>query len=188
MIINIRGFFGSGKSSLVRRLVNEAGLQVVETAGPFDVYSDGWVSVLGRYGDPTTTAGGDSVEGDLGREVLQRYSRQGAVIIESAKWSNRPPQQTLPILLEEGAIMACLDTPYEECIRRIYERRERTGRGHGRPLKADSDWGRTKAYPLVERYFRRCAEQGLVCVYLDHQGDAAYWQLLQMLRDAGWSR
>src|ERR1035437_4997100 len=113
------------------------------------------VIIPGSYNlDPDTPGGGGTMGGDhcfprsggtKGGEMalvphtmewLVSLQSQGPVLVESLKDVGRGIWTRMA---SEGnrLIWATLDTPPDECIRRIYERREQTGRRLGTPLNED---------------------------------------------------
>lgn len=182
MILNVRGWYGSGKSTLVRRLLDDYGGKEVERVGDsLRVYrAVGNLYVSGVYGK-WGTGRGDSLNGERGFEVADHYSKLGFFIFENVNSSTRGTWNDY--LLKKQAIVAALDTPFDECIRRIHQRRQETGRNVGKPLQLESD---PMSHSLVERFLLEYHNAGGRAYWLDHREDFAYRQVVHLLLAEGW--
>ena len=137
VLINLRGTHGSGKSTAIRALMEKSnvrpifgttfGLRCPEgyKARLPEVEAD--VFVLGPY---TTPCGGcDRIQPyDLIPSLIEKYAARGHVIFEGALISSC--WGTIGRLLERwkrDAIIVFLDTPVDECIRRVRTRRLERG-------------------------------------------------------------
>lgn len=184
MILNVRGWYGSGKSTLVRRLLDEYGGREVEQleGGSLRVYrAAGDLYVPGVYGK-WGTGRGDSLNGDRGFEVADRYSELGFLVFENVNSSTRATWNEY--LLQKQAVVVALDTPFDECIRRIYRRREETGRNVGKPLQLATQ---PDSHALVRRYLLEYHAAGGRAYWLDHREDFAYRQVVHLLLQEGWT-
>jgi hypothetical protein len=201
MIVQVRGGSGSGKSTLVRKFLVEhnmfqegelfsakgskfhlwrtptvpiIGERKTETVAGFLYPSPCIVYVPGKYSltDTSPGKGGEYVEGEQGLRLLIRLLRQGGKVLwETPKGQSEAFWGTL--VAETRCVWATLNTPPDECIRRIYARREATGRRLGAPLKEES-------MKTIIRQRLRSARQpppGVESYFLTHTGDTAFHEL-----------
>jgi hypothetical protein len=190
VIIQIRAGMGAGKSTLVRRMLQDHGGRVVERIDVgvqgrkmLDVWRcTGDLFVVGSYRlDSTSGAGGDPLYGKACSEVMRRYAARGHVLHEGARAANMRPNGELGSLVEMGVVWAVLDTPLDECIRRIYQRRIERQRNVGAPL---NERRQAENYRRIARIAEEGAEGGIRLVALS---DAkAYGQLHALLASGGW--
>ena len=136
LIINIRGTHGAGKTSVIRALLAQGQPQPLYGAlGPRrpEAYAlAGNTFVLGPY--ESICGGCDAIQPyALIAPLIEKYAAAGDVIFEGSLiascWG------TVGALLERwkrGAIILFLDTPVDECIRRV--RTRRLERGDSRPF------------------------------------------------------
>jgi hypothetical protein len=196
MIVQVRGCSGAGKSYLVRQLLLDHGGERIEERQepPFvrangdrvDVHlwrCDDGLRVMGKYDlDSTSRGGGDFVSGSVGREIIRRYAPRFPHFVWESKFGSE--EANADCLLEArglGIVWAVLDTPLEECIRRIYARRVERNRNVGRPLNEQKI---TESYRYVHRDADRARGAGIRVVELDHRN--AYEELLALLAEGGW--
>lgn len=195
MIVQVRGSKGSGKSTLVRRLLAEHGGKVVEQR-PFiretdgkpvnvDLWQcDGDLFVLGRYDLSTTSgAGGDRLSGQVGRDIIRHYARQVPHLVWESAWGSTefPKDEWLEDVKRLGVWWAVLDTPFNECIRRIYRRREERGRNVGAQLNETKE---RQNWQLMHNQVPRALTAGIHVVTLND--GHAYEQLHDLLVYGGW--
>lgn len=152
LVVNLRGTNGSGKSTLVRRMLREyrhtkfmgqcltrrarrrkKGEQVLGYRIPFaDQFAADWpglehpLCVVGPY-EPDRAQGCDTVptQDEIHARAL-KMSERGHVLWESYIHSDlfTTPDEFARENFQEGrAVFAFMDTPEEECIRRVYDRR-----------------------------------------------------------------
>jgi len=138
MLINLRGTFGAGKSTAVRAILDAGDARPIygALAQRPEAYE------LSLAGEPTyvlgpylTACGGlDAVQPyELICPLIERYAQAGNVVFEGALVSGC--WGAVGRLLERygrEAIVAFLDTPVDECIRRVQARRAL--RGDDRPF------------------------------------------------------
>ena len=179
LIVNLRGTSGSGKTTIVRRLMDAGdsealGKQAVRTALP----SFKWpLFFIGRYNN--VCGGMDTVptQADCATWVYNTYDH-GHVICEGLLASGVGPKATLPAACISAAgpnaWFLCLDTPLEVCLERVQRRRDE--RGDDRPFNpanTQAKWEQTRrAYQLLE-------EGGANVRWLPYE--TAYEKVLKML-------
>jgi hypothetical protein len=191
VIVQIRGASGAGKSTLVQRLLHEHGGELAEKRSFAD--ADGekvrahlWrcdedLHVLGRYANLTGVSrgtGADFVRGPLGREIVEHYSQLHRHLVWESYWGSTelPEEPWLARVRELGIVWATLDTPADECLRRIQRRRLQRGANVGAPLH---EVNIRKHHATVHRVAKEGDELGIPNVILDHQ--RAYEQLHELL-------
>lgn len=139
LILNIRGTNGSGKSTLVRSLMSHLGVvaELEEPSGKVWGYElNHNVRVLGRY--ETACGGVDAIKeerkpGQQGfhntRKGIALLASLGHVVFEGVLWSTVFKSSDLVAreLPQHHFIFAMLDTPAEECVRRVQARRLEKG-------------------------------------------------------------
>jgi energy-coupling factor transporter ATP-binding protein EcfA2 len=177
MIIAITGWKGSGKTTLVNRFVD--GAEPAEKRGKVFIYGlPGGLTVVGRH----PGSGGDLIDGTAGRELLTWATETyPLVLVESIKFVT-PAWDGFWV--EHGGIVGALDTPFEECIQRVYARREETGRNLGKPLGLIHD--PKHDFPRTAKTISRLQALGVRSGWLDHRGDVAYGQVGALLKENGW--
>jgi predicted kinase len=130
MLVNVRGTHGSGKSTVVRTLLDHPSLsQRYGLLGPskpeayrlsLDCCSHD-VFVLGPY--HTNCGGCDALDYDIILDLIQKYEPHGHVVFEGALVSSAYGR--VGELLErhgQRSTIVFLDTPLETCLRRIEAR------------------------------------------------------------------
>lgn len=194
MIVQIRASMGAGKSTLVRRLLVEhngeklhriqAGIQNGKPR-MMDVWRcDGNLYVLGNYklDGPSPGGGGDPLYGARSAEVMRHYAQFGHVLHEGARAAAQRPNGWLPDLLGLPDLRWVLfDTPFEESVRRIYQRREERQTRCGDSLNVKS---LEQNYRAIKRFADEGAAAGIPVVTLNDEH--AYAQLHDLLVYGGW--
>src|SRR5712664_2403301 len=130
VIVNIRGTNGSGKSTAVTRYTESVGVaeELKENSRTWAYRLQNGVFVLGRY---TTACGGcDTIKtfAELKAAVTELASH-GPVLFEGVLWSTcfKPSVELAQSLPKHHLIFAMLDTPADECLRRVLARRKQAG-------------------------------------------------------------
>lgn len=131
VIVNVRGTNGSGKSTAVTRYMDVIRVEEELKQGGGKTWAyrlRNGVSVLGRY---TTACGGcDTVKtfADLKAGVTELASH-GPVLFEGVLWSTcfTPSVELAQSLPQHHFIFAMIDTPADECLRRVLARRKQAG-------------------------------------------------------------
>lgn len=187
LIINLRGTSGSGKTTVVRKLMETAPSQPVVRSGKVigmtTAPSRHWrqpLFFIGRYNN--VCGGMDTVptQADCATEVHRLYDH-GHVVCEGLLASGVGPKATLPAACiaaaGPNAWFLCLDTPLEVCLERVQRRRDE--RGDDRPFNpanTQAKWEQTRrAYELLE-------EGGANVRWLPYE--TAYEKVLKMLERA----
>ncbi len=132
MIFNIRGISGSGKSYIVHSILNANEHEPIPEVPGTDIGVIGYhvpslmTNILGRYG---STCGGcdgfgsqDEICGKVCRLKDPNLIFEGKLVSFSFGRYNLLTKRSGPI------IFCFLDTSIEECIERVYQRREKRGK------------------------------------------------------------
>jgi hypothetical protein len=182
VIINVRGTHGSGKSTLMRRLMatHAAEPHEVNTRGRPVAYvmaipKCGDVFVIGSYENPCGGCDVIQPKSDVW-PLVERFAAMGHVLFEGVLIS------TTYGAVGHGSeyygdqfIFAYLDTPVEVCIDRVRQRRR--AKGNLKPFNPEL---LKQKHALIKRQVRKFAvEHGRRVVILDHlQPEAALLALL----------
>ena len=183
MIINIRGTHGSGKSTLVKQLIDKYCLEDMRNeAAKINGYAlripeiSKLVFVVGPY--ETACGGCDAVQPyDLIWPRVEGYSKRGHVIFEGALVST-----SLGVVgqglahFKKKSVVAYLDTPVELCLQRIAARR--AAKGDTRPLNPKNTVSKVAAIARTQSRFEAL---GVRCVTFNHK--KAFKQLLELLHE-----
>lgn len=190
MIISIRGTNGSGKSTIVRKLVAgylqkkiygilgarlpEAYFLVVpKVAKP--------VYVLGPY-ENTAVSGCDQVQPyDLILDLIEKYARrkEGHVVFEGVILSSSYGR--VGRLMEEWgqeAVMAFLDTPLETCLKNVQARRDT--KKNAKPFNPKNT---TSKFEQIYGSRQNIIDAGTLRV-VDISMDTGYDTVLKLLKEA----
>ena len=163
MIINLRGCYGSGKTTAVRTLMEGRAVEIIEGSKhrPEAYLLLEWnLAILGDYSGTKTATGADSIKDIRGLEALvRRYARRYHVFFEGAHISGMYGRW-LRLSREAGSgqyLWLFLDTPYEVCWERVSQRR-------GKPMKkyVFDDW-----FERNQRYARLLPAEGQTVELLD---------------------
>jgi hypothetical protein len=182
---------GAGKSTLVRKLLREHDGRPVGNGDPVWI-CQGDLYVLGSYNLDAISpgSGGDGLQGPGLVRLMRHYSSYGHVLHEGARaaceWPHTDPwlQDTLA-LRAKGLVWATVDTSFETCIARIYQRRIERSRNVGKTLNEARQHAN---YRAINRYADRGREHGITVVTLRDEGlDRSYEQLHDLLVHGGWS-
>ncbi len=187
MIISVRGTNGSGKSTVVRGLMERgAAKPIFGVLGPSRpeayklllAFVAEPVFVIGPY--VSETGGCDSVHPfKLIIELLNKYSKQGHIVFEGMMISDTYGR--IGVLLERWglqAVFAFLPTPLDECIRRVEQRR--INRGNQKPLNPKNTINR---YKSVQRVRDKIDKAGIMRTYT-LQSATAVEQIHGLLQEA----
>lgn len=135
-IVNIRGCNGSGKTTIVRRFLDKLPNQSLggkpgRPAG-YVVDASSWgiqksVFVVGSYENACGGADGINTQEEIADRVLKAHPL-GHVLVEGLLMSKSSDKgHVAPILKDNGAIFAFLDTPWDTCLERVLARRKAAG-------------------------------------------------------------
>ncbi|HTR75002.1 MAG TPA: GTPase domain-containing protein [Solirubrobacterales bacterium] len=201
MIVQLRGSTGAGKSTLVHRLIEEHGGEVVDVH-EFDRGAEvermklwrceGGLHVIGNYtrrdGESVSRGrGADAMNGAVADDMFAHYTGLGLphLLWESALDSMvMPGEPRLSMTRELGVVWATLDTPADVCLERVLRRREERGVTEKDPPRADS------IAAMVEAVRRRATEArslGIHSVTLRWDDDP-HARLHDLLSSGGWLR
>lgn len=165
MIFNLRGTNGTGKSTVAHSIISKSKAVPLElwprTRRPKPkAYGGTWkgvpIAILGSY---ETVCGGMDTITDINdaRDLIIRYASDDnfPIVFYEGLFISHCMGTVAKALDEEGfkdrLIMGYLDTPLEECLRRVHARRAE--RGNTKPFKEQNviddfqrvDWNRAKA-------------------------------------------
>lgn len=164
LIIQVRGTSGSGKTTVMREVMDRVGqwnsgfMEGRRNPLFYTSAEEGWpkVSVLGSY--ESTCGGCDTIHGyELLLKTVDELYKTGNVLMEGLLLSE-DVKQTLSLIPRKLKIVF-LDTPTEECIKRIKQRRLQAG--NEKPLKEDNT---RKRVAVIERARIRLQDSGIECV------------------------
>lgn len=159
MIIQVRGTSGSGKSTVMKKVMEYLGeWEKVYRDGrkkPLYYRSDAGV-ILGHYESPCggcDTIGSARAVYDLTQEILrenpnQSILQEGLLLSEDVKWTSQLP----------GVKVAFLDTPLERCLSQIQSRRQAVG--NDKPLNPSNTQNRVG---VIERARIKLSDLGVEC-------------------------
>lgn len=177
MIINIRGTSGSGKSTIIRHLLDE-GTDMARFKMPFrkqpygysftHPHLNGRIAVPGHYesacGGCDTLPSYDSIFDRVreGQANCDHVIFEGLLVSEEVKRTQQ--------LHDDGFDLRVilLETPVEVCLASIRARRE--ARGDTRPLKEDNTRNRVAT---IERSCKKLEDAGVKVFRTDRDGAAA---------------
>lgn len=188
MILNIRGTHGSGKSTLVRGLLHRGNTSPLGSGKR----PEGYITTLPKLASPiyvigsyeTTCGGCDAIQPySLIWPRIVEYAARGHVVFEGALISSSYGNiGRSSEVYGDGFVFAFLDTPLEECLRRIAKRRE--ARGDVRPLDPKNT---TVKYNNVQRSITKIQNEfGRRVVILKHQ--IAQLQVMLLLKEGDRAR
>jgi thymidylate kinase len=165
-VIQVRGTNGTGKSTVVKEVINRIGQwQHNYTEGrkrPLYSCHQGWLYVLGHY---EVSCGGCDTLGSARQayEVMEQIRRlderdkviiaEGILLAEDTKW-------TLEMAKWAEVRIAYLTTPIDECMERIRKRREGSTRASTKPLNPNKTPDRAR---LIERMRLKLIAAGIQC-------------------------
>lgn len=187
-IVNIRGCNGSGKTTIVRRFLEKLSVQPLggkpgRPAG-YQVDASPWginapVFVVGSYENACGGADGINTQEEIADRVVKAV-QHGHVLVEGLLMSKSSDKgHVAPILKQNNAIFAFLDTPWDVCLERVLARRKAAG--NDKPF--DPDKTMRSAYEQCHRSYELLTEAGGYDVrWLDWQDPIT--QVVTYLREA----
>lgn len=178
MIINIRGTNASGKSSVVKSLIEAKGGSPLYAGKKVIGYQlQGQTMVVGRY--ETACGGVDasfSKKGDTERveQIIRDWAGEGFHVVFESILISTVYSRWLKLSQDFAGeyVWAFMDTPLDLCFDRVYER------NGGKPIKRDL---LESKYNTCRKHVKKAAEDGQRVVMLDHRDPLP--QLLNLLGD-----
>lgn len=172
MILNIRGTSGSGKSTVVKKLMQE--LDESNELTKFPIYRLGrkkpvayhyriaetrkpFVAIIGHY--EGTCGGCDSIntyDECFGR--IQKYSDLGYHVIYEGLRQSGDVKQISNISPKENTRILYLNTDIETCINSVIDRRKR--KGNEKPFNEKPTIDK---YHVMFKSIKRLTENGIIC-------------------------
>jgi len=131
MILNIRGTSGSGKSTIVRKLMAKFEYAPIMSGGKIEAYRlptpHGPLYVIGRYETPCGGCDGISTQDEVCRRVT-KYAKKGHVIFEGLIVTSCYKRYLdLFRKLKQPYRFLFLNTKLETCLKSVEKRRESRG-------------------------------------------------------------
>jgi len=131
IVIKLGGTNGSGKSTLARAIIKAKAMKPVHNeAGKITGYAGGGWLVLGRY--ETACGGMDTLpDKHVVRATIEAALKSGAEVVFFEGLITGKTYGAIGEISERADgntwVYAFMDTPFEECVRRVYERRQAAG-------------------------------------------------------------
>jgi hypothetical protein len=135
-IVNIRGCNGSGKTTIVRRFLDRLPVRKVgereDRPVGYRVNAQAWgiktpIFVIGSYENTCGGTDGIKTQEEIATHIKQAHAL-GHVLVEGLLMSKSSDGGlTAPVMRDLGGIFAFLDTPWDECLRRVLHRRQEAG-------------------------------------------------------------
>jgi len=159
MIINISGTSGSGKSTVVRKIMRKFPTTPIMQGKKVQDYRVetpwGDLYVIGRYETPC--GGCDTIPSQKEvRRRIRKYAKKGHVLFEGLIVSSCYGSYFKMLKrMKQPYLFVFLSTSIETCIRMVEKRRK--ARGDTRPLDPTNTIAKAK---MLERVRERCKEDG----------------------------
>ena len=161
MIINIRGTSGSGKSTVVKRLMERCDIEdftidgrkrpLMHICRPRNIDSPPLVAI-GHYQTPT--GGADTIsEADYIFELVNESADEGSHVIYEGLMISSDVRRLIEANQNHKAMVSVLNTPIEQCIESIQERR--TAKGNTKILNPANTVSKHAAILLQIPRFKR---------------------------------
>lgn len=167
MITNIRGTSGSGKTTVIKRILDSSACAVTTVFGPDEdtvhakvlgyTVSKGDVQlrVVGRYATPCGGCDGIKTQQET-EDRVRLWHAQGYHVVFEGLLISTIYGRWAKLAKETGMRTLFLDTPEEECVQRVINRRSE--RGVEKPLNETNT--RTK-WHLMGHLYQRFKADGL---------------------------
>lgn len=177
MIINVRGANGSGKSTVVRRVLQsfQSTIQLVPgRARPFAYQCVGGPYILGTYENPT--GGCDTIPSiEVIFEAVKLSADAGRDVLYEGILAQHSATRLLELNRVHPVTVVVLTTPLEDCVQAVRDRR--AARGEEKELDPKNV---VREFQSVISSTKRLKSSGVEIVHLDRE--AAYEFCLRSLR------
>lgn len=178
MIIQIRGTSGSGKSTVVKKLLSQNWdwTPIFKSGRKKPLYyKTKGIVVLGHYESPCggcDTIGSAPKIFELIKEVIEKENPktlicEGLLLSEDVKWTSQ--------LVDYGLVVLYLTTPSEECLVRIKQRRSAVG--NEKELNPSNTLNRVA---IIEKSRVKLKEKNVKCIRTS--SDQAFSKLMKLLK------
>lgn len=163
-VINLRGTSGSGKTYIVRNILNHGKWEKWEDNGKILGYYNKetkW-SVVGSYENTCGGWDGIKTQEETENRIRTLLSCGYSVVFEGLLIStitSRWLDFSREISPQANLLFCFLDTPIEECLVRVAARRE--AKGNTKPLNPSNTINRVKA---IETTYKRLSQAGCYCL------------------------
>lgn len=184
MIINVRGTGGSGKSTIIRRVmqhyVKKEPVRIEDRKQPYG-YTLEWDStalrkplyVVGHYETPC--GGGDTITNvSAVFESVRERATEGYDVLFEGIISQDDTTRTIELHRSFPLLVIFLNTPLAECLKGIQLRRDE--RGDERTLNPKNTESRMKR---CQSHYSKLRDAGVECLKLDRE--AAYLEVRKRL-------
>jgi len=147
IILSLRGTSGSGKTTVARKFLTDFPCKTLTVEGmrkhwgyEVDLSGQGLKAPLYVIGSYENTCGGTdgiNTQEEIAERALSAFSR-GHVLLEGLLLSKVGPKAITTTMLRptQAYVAAYIDTPLEECLRRV--ERRRLDRGDDRPFNPEN--------------------------------------------------
>lgn len=159
LIFDIRGTNGSGKTTVVRKLMGKYDFTpVIDKSGKIEAYVTKDIAIIGSYKNTCGGCDGIKTQDEICSRI-KKYSKKRHVIFEGVIVSTIFQRYcNLAKTLKSNYIVVHLNTSLDTCINRIIKRRKKAGRvdleGFNKTLVADK-------YSSIDRACNKFKNEGV---------------------------
>ena len=174
-VINIRGTSGSGKTQLVRDIMERYG--IYKDFGKQGLLLNNGTAVVGKYNNP---CGGCDTLKDQAEimETINFFYNQGFHIIFEGLMISTIHSTWVKFAekFAENFYVIYLDTPLENCLQNVLERREKSGKTYNKPFNPENT---IKKHKIINHQFTKEGFYNKKCLNFDE----AYNEIVNLLND-----